>query len=281
MSGALVTLAHRFGARWTGPRQVTFFLPSYEIDYFFRSSSALVVAFDHMLSLDTPPPERRLGWASKFLKRKGISALHVKPRQNCWYRRPDLEEFFRALDESGLAGHFDTVMTYGSSMGGFGALSFARLVGARRCLALNPQVNLGPSVRAWEKRFRAALRQDWTGELCDVSRQIASVQTVAVAYDPYFKMDRQHVELLTNAHLIHLRLPFVAHNIPYLLVAMRTAETVFDACLDGTLSEAGFRRLARRRRQLLRWRNNLLARSEGRPKFVRTIEARAGTLGIA
>lgn len=275
--GPLADLARRFDAVWHNAGSVTFRVPGYAIDYVFRSRRGLVITFDHMQAADVAIPGKRLGWGHAFIAKRGLSALHVKPLTNCWYRRPSIEAFFTAFGDSALPGVFETVMTYGGSMGGFGALSFARLARARRCLALNPQIHLGPSVRDWETRFDIALKQDWTGPLCDVARQIEGVETVAIAYDPWHAPDRRHVELLGDARIVRLRLPFVEHNIPYHLVGMKIAGPVFDACLDGTITEAMFRDLARARRSLPRYREIMLARAGERRGMVRRIEAHTGS----
>ena len=46
------------------------------------------------------------------------------------------------------------VMTYGSSMGGYAALRFARALRADAILALSPQYSIDPAVVPWEDRWR-------------------------------------------------------------------------------------------------------------------------------
>jgi len=246
-------------------------IPGYEVVYCKRSSTALIVTFRFMHSRKSLAEKEHKGWGYEFLKLKDLSALHVIPKGNCWFRRPSLEHFFLELYEAGFFDRFDQVMTYGGSMGGFGALSFSALTKAKRCLALNPQINLGPEVRSWETRFGAALRQDWTSELCNIDQQINSTETVAVIYDPYERQDRLQAELIHDPRVQHLRVPFVGHNMPAHLVGMKIASTVFDQCLNGTIDEYGFAKMVRARRRLKRYKNRLSQKAEGNPQRMEAI----------
>ena len=142
------------------PDGMRFLIDGYALDFHYRTPAALVVAFAARAE-SYPLPGTQPAWGEEFLRKRGVSALHVSPDMSCWYRRPALEVFFTAARDAGLFAAFGTVMTYGGSMGGFGALSFSGLAQAQRCLALNPQIALGPSVRSWERRYPEALAQDW------------------------------------------------------------------------------------------------------------------------
>ena len=248
-----------------GSIEFKFQIPGYEIVYCERSPKALIVTFRFMHSRKSLAEKEHKGWGYEFLKLKDLSALHVIPKGNCWFRRPSLEHLFRELREAGFFDRFDQVMTYGGSMGGFGALSFCALTKAKRCLALNPQINLGPEVRSWETRFGAALRQDWTSELCNIDQQISGTETVAVIYDPYERQDRLHAELIHDPRVQHLHIPFVGHNIPAHLVGMNIASAVFDQCLDGTIDGQDFAKMVRARRRLKRYKNTLSRKAENKP----------------
>lgn len=239
-------------------------LEHYALTYYPRSTQNLVVTFDPRMK-SYPPSETREPWARGFLERYGVSALHVKPDGSSWYRLPDLEAAFRDLAAAGFFAGFDSVMTYGGSMGGFGALAFAGITGADRVLSLNPQVNLGPEVRSWEKRYRDAERLGWDAPICDIGQQLRQVATPVVVYDPYHAPDRKQVELIDAPHLVALHVPFVGHRMPGHLQSMRLLAPLFHQVLTGHLDIMGFCRLARRRRTLWRYKDTLLFKSIGHP----------------
>lgn len=278
MRQCLIYLKKRFPVS-RGRFGISFSVDGYTIDFVDRGDSNLVVAFDFLQGPDAVSRDRK-GWAFDFLAKKKVSSMHIKPDRNCWYRGPRLEHFMREAAACGFFDRFQSVMTYGGSMGGFGALSFAGICRADSCLSMNPQVNLGAGVRSWETRFGAALRQDWTGPLCDIGRQIENTRAVVV-YDPYFALDRRQVEQIDGAFMA-LKVPFVGHNIPVHLVHMKLMEPLFDDVLAGRFDPVRYARPLRLRRTLRRYRNILREKASASPRRLAVIEASLGaaTLGM-
>lgn len=249
MASPLSLLSQKYSSKWDGAQNVSFRLDGYVIKFNFRNVANLVVAFDHM-QFPRPNSDTHPGWGYGFLRANNVSSLHVTPDANCWYRKVSLQSFFKDAANFGLFERFENIMTYGGSMGGFGALSFAGICNANRCLALNPQVHLGPDVRSWEDRFTLALKQDWTDEFCDISKQLQNVETVVVVYDPYYVQDRKQIELLDRVDLIHIRVPFVGHHMPYHLIRMKMAQQIFSDSLSGSIDFAALNLMKRQRRNL-------------------------------
>lgn len=239
-------------------------LPGYTVEVHLRDPSRLVVCFDSRAE-SYDPSQTRPAWAYGFLEKRGLSAVHVKPDQSCWYRQSQVADLLTAARDAGLFAAFDTVMTYGGSMGGFGALSFAATTQATTCLALNPQANLGPDVRAWETRYPEALDQDWTGPLCDLGTTTATTANVICVLDPRYMPDRRQVELINNPHMTRLHIPFVRHRIPAHINALQMLKQLFADSLAGAVDPVWFRTQARRRRTLLRYRNEMLRRTQDHP----------------
>jgi len=262
---ALAILGEKYTVQHDG-RHWQFRLQGYTIEFFLRSSDTLVVTFDPRRK-SYPPSETREAWAAVFLARRGLSGLHVKPDQSCWYLDAGLETFFRDAQAAGLFASFATVMTYGGSMGGFGALAFAAITGAQRVMAMNPQANLGPAVRGWERRYKEAEALDWTSPICDLGLQVAGVETLAVVFDPYDTYDRPQADLIAADHMIRLHIPFVGHRVPAHLLSLRLLAPVFDQTLAGSLDLPAFYRTARQRRMLLRYKRVMLRRTkENKPR---------------
>lgn len=281
MKLAVEALACRYPTANYNDGRISILLDGYTIDVYDRGSARLVIAFDFLQNPESSSRER-LGWASTFLARRNLSAIHVKPDENCWYRKPQLASFLDVAAELGLFSGFTSVMTYGGSMGGFGALSLAAKCRASDCLAMNPQINLGPAVRSWETRFRAALKQDWTDDLCDIGKQIEGVRTTIV-YDHCFDLDCKQVQLVKNGAFTALSIPFVGHNIPSHLQTMKLLGSLFEDCLEGKLNPAAYHVLFRRRRELLRYKNVMLEKARGKVRRTEIIKnaLMKATLGVA
>jgi hypothetical protein len=101
-------------------------LPHYFIDYIAGPLNQLVITFENA---DQPSRPRldalREPWGAAALTRKGYSVLGIKPKAADWYRHPDLHEFFRSTALQTFLRSFKKIYLYGSSMGGYGALTFA------------------------------------------------------------------------------------------------------------------------------------------------------------
>lgn len=263
---------------------LTFLIQDYAIDCYFRNSEACVVAFAPKTKSYRRPVHERPGWGTTFLAKRGVSAIHVKSGEACWYRKPQLEQFFQDACASGLFDRFQKVMTYGGSMGGFGALSFAGLTKSKAVLSINPQVNLGPSVRDWETRFKSAMKQNWDDHLCEIDEQIQNVELPVVVYDRYHFEDRKQVDLVKSDHLVRLNVPFLGHQMPAHLLEMRVLNDLFSQCLAGELDRHSFYAGIRSRRNLLRYRNTLLAKARDNEHRLRVIQhclTESDLLGIA
>lgn len=267
----LKLLEKSFPALWASHDEVSFEVDNYVVDFVFRGEKALVVTFNPMNVDKSQDPSTKPGWGLQFLRRKGGSAIHIKPKINCWYRGPALKSFLTKASELGVFDSFEKVMTYGGSMGGFGAMSYSKICKATICFAINPQAKLGSDVRSWENRFLLADRQNWNDSLCDVSEQLSEVRYVGVAYDPRCTLDRMHVDLINKPGMVYIKIPFVGHNLPAHLQQMNLLEPLFDSMLAENVVLSEYNKLFKRRRELLRYKNELLARAKGRRFLIEII----------
>jgi hypothetical protein len=254
MHSAISILSKKFEMKRLRNKGHMFVVGNYAIEVHSRCRYDLVVTFSpRSPSKWRKPAAKRKAWGAAFIASRGASAIHVKSGRNSWYRGPELKDFFLSARDEGLFAEFSNKMTYGGSMGGFGALSFSGIIGASCCLAYNPQINLGQSVRHWESRFVEASKLDWSDDICDIDEQIASVSLPVVIYDPYYSPDRMQIDLLRSEHVTRLRVPFVGHRMPEHLLNMKMLSWVFDQCRSGNLSVSEFYQRSRARRQLDRY----------------------------
>ena len=247
------------------PGGCRFALDGYDVDVLLRSESDLIVGFAPRNSI-YPAATEAPAWGEGFLKKLGVSAFHVRPKKSCWYLGRDLQGFMRSASSTGLFSTWSNVMTYGGSMGGFAALAYARTVSARRVLSMNPQLNLGPSVRTWEDRFPEALEQDWTSDLTRIEEQVRDVETLVLVYDPYHRQDRRQVDLMTSPHAIRLKIPFVGHMMATHMKDLSVLGPVFRQTLRGEIDVQAFYRQIRGRRHLPRYRSRMTGVARGARK---------------
>jgi hypothetical protein len=211
-------------------------------------------------------------WGQTFLQRRGHTVLGVKRVAADWYRSADLHQVFRALQQAEWFARFDQVVFYGPSMGGYAALAFAACVPGCTVIALNPQSTLAPD-RVWfDQRFAEARAVSWTGDFVDGVDGAATARRVYVCYDPYQIRDRLHADRLPTHNRINLRLPSVGHTTAQALNSLGLLGIVFDEALQGTLDEAGFRRLARARVQLADYHVRMAERGVWMPRRLRYLE---------
>lgn len=231
--------------------------------YFFRhircGSRRLVVTFETAGGKQYRPDPTRDGWGAGLVQRLGADGLFVMPAQVDWYRQPALRDFFAFLRVSGFFRGYGEVVTYGSSMGAYGALAFSGLCGAHRVVAFNPQSSLSPSIVPWEDRFPRSAVQDWNGPLADARHHIPATAEVTLLVDPFNRKDRRHAARIEAAHprTRILRVPFVGHEVMNALRDMGVLSGLTLKLLEGRLEDRSFYAAARARRNLDVYRKHL------------------------
>ncbi len=210
---------------------------------FIKRSRRLVVTFDNMKSRDAPTP--RIPWGFEFLEQKGVSHLGVMMNaRNDWFRHHQLWGLFNRFQRKGFFEAFDDVLFYGSSMGGYGALTFARAAPGARVLAFVPQTSLRVEDVPGETRWRDAMaRGDWDNPAYrDGADGIAQARQVQVFFDPYDVQDRAQVMRLTGPQVELFPVPFTGHKTPRILRHMGLLNKTVTAALEGRLNRADFMR---------------------------------------
>ena len=231
-------------------------LEHYTIDALVRSESQLVVCFDHAGIAESQPSRDRLGWGLGFvLNHTDKSGLFIKPTESNWFRKPGLYKLFEQLEKSGFIGVYDSIITYGGSMGGYAAIAYADALHAEKVLSLNPQATLDAAIVPWETRFPRGMRQDWSSFPQNAAEGCQNASEVVVVFDRLCQKDARHAALLNIPGRVELNVPFVGHGIPYHLRKMGLLERLFDDVASGAFSLSEWHRLIRMRRLLDEYRN--------------------------
>ena len=236
-------------------------LPNHVLSYLPNGGQSLVIAFDNLAA--TREVADRTAWGQKFLLENGHDVLGVQIRRRDWYRCADLIRALCALRDEGFFRRFPRVATFGASMGGFAALSFAALAPGCTAVAFAPQRSLSLHLCPWEKRYRYARTTYWDEALAfgDAAEGLRSAARAYIAFDPRLKEDRKHAAALAGPQVRFLPMPHMGHKLPPALLKMGLLKPLALAALSDTLDPPAFARLMRARRDSTPWRADLLQRA--------------------
>lgn len=197
----------------------------------------------------------RAAFGEEFLRKAGVSAVHVMGAREDWYQYAEMGEAMLAV--RGATAGAKRVMTYGSSMGGYAALRFAEAAGANAVLALSPQYSIDPEKAPFEVRWlQDSQRIRWLPEVDGALRTTAKP---VIVFDPCGD-DLLHVKLIEEAVAIErIMLPHCGHPSTTFLGEVGLLGSLVLQVLEGTLDADGVRREARRRRRTSSIHHMLLA----------------------
>lgn len=188
------------------------------------------------------------GFGTAFLGKYGYPTAQITVASNHWYQTPEMDAALIALSD--LASGHARIVTYGSSMGGYAAILFARLLGAE-AVALSPLFSIEGAVVPWERRYRtdaAAIPAFLYGP------ELMRGAKARILYDPR-SPDRRHVALIdavTDAELFAL--PFSGHPTTTFLLETRVLSSVVRQLIDGRAPTTLDRARAVRHRSPRYWR---------------------------
>lgn len=211
----------------------------------------LVVCFDPFS--DDRRLERR-AWGEDFLLANSIDAAFIVSSENEWYQFEDLPEALGALLP--VAQTYDEVIAYGSSMGGYAAIRYGGMCGAKRAIAISPQFSIDPRVCPWERRwFNHSARISFRWE---DANNAGWVERAHIAYDP-LNDDAKHVALLRQRLPIEeIALPFSGHPAVGFLAETGLLSRFALEAIQGRLDSSALAIAAKgRRRQSAQFLNSL------------------------
>lgn len=231
---------------------------------FVRRSPVLFVTFDNLATVGQYDPPRP--WLDAWVERAGFSILGLIARRKDWYRNPETPRLLADLRERGLFHGFDRIVFCGASMGGYAALTYARLVPGALVLAFSPQTTLSPALVPFETRFRYGRRKwDWSGgDFLDGAEGIAQSPEVWVFHDPFVPEDRAHAMRLSGPAVRHVGCAHFGHRLLRQLKSCGVLDDVLRDIGEGRFDEPAFRRALRARRDVKAWRKELLRNAERR-----------------
>lgn len=185
-------------------------------DTLFRSGNLLVKAArrpgeDCVVTFDSftdDPDLDRPAFGEAAFAQAGTPAIHVVNRRNSWYQEPEWRGMVAAI--AAATAPYRRVLAYGSSMGGYAALRFGKMIGATSALALSPQYSLHPGKADFDTRWAKAVRGNrWQPALAG---PLPADLPATIVYDPAHALDRRHVDLIAREMPVHrIALPYSGH----------------------------------------------------------------------
>jgi hypothetical protein len=167
----------------------------------------LIVTFDHRI-------KGRAGFNaprhSSTFARGGFWQLNIQSRENDWFINAETRALEHALTR--LRGRFARINMMGFSMGGYGALRFARAIGADQVVLISPQFSIARDVVPFERRYQAEAERfcPMTGDLARVA--VPELRGL-ILVDPFHAVDMKHVAKIRRLfpRLDLARLGFAGH----------------------------------------------------------------------
>lgn len=169
-------------------------------------SGILVISFTPLL----PKPFKRLeGFGQGAIARMGFDGLYFVAKHNHWWQ---VEGMAAALSAAQAARRgYSRAITYGTSMGAYGALAFSGALEADGVFALSPQLSIDAEEVPFEKRWRSHAGR-LTFKRAQLNEGVIKTGEIDIVYDP-MNDDGKHAALL-QAPARHIRIPLVGHGTP-------------------------------------------------------------------
>ena len=239
---------------------------------FIPRGRVLVVTFDN-LDLAMGKREDRRPWGFSFIEKQGWSMLGVMANGWTWYRDPWVSDQFDDLAASGFFAGFDRVVFYGASMGGYAACAFSGAAPGADVVAISPQSTVDKALVPWETRYKTVWGADFSGKYGDAALVSGAARRVTLLYDPFEPLDAGHANRFTLPNTLKLRANLMGHRLGSSLLQMGILTPIILEALGGTLTEAGFYRLLRARRDFPRYQRELFHRlvARGHPGLARRL----------
>ncbi len=174
-------------------------------------------------------------WCQTLVVKESISTIGFVAKRAHWY----LADSMRAAIDAAKRTRRGQVITYGSSMGAYGALKWAERLGATGVVAIAPQYSIDPNLAPFDHRYTDRFDPRWHSNMALDAADCAS--RALIIYDPTDAPDAAHADLicqkLPNARRVPIKGP--GHRMAYALAGTRTAKQLFTAARTGDVRSLG------------------------------------------
>jgi tetratricopeptide (TPR) repeat protein len=185
-------------------------------------------------------------WGQTLADRGDLTAIGVMARRPTWFPLDDMEKAAEPIRH--CFEHFQHVVSYGSSMGAYGALKFAKLLRVTHAVSFAPQWSIDPvDVGDWDRRFINAFNSKIHTRVAIESSDLPSYSVLL--YDPFMAQDRINAErILSLSSKIDPVYCYLTDHFPVTLFkGTANITALFQYVLDGKIDT--IRRVAQENRR--------------------------------
>lgn len=188
------------------------------------------------------------GFGEAFFHKRRLSAVHFISNWNHWWQTGEVEEAVTRLRAAGILDHRRHLRLYGSSMGGYAALSRSALFRPTEILAISPQYSIDGNVVPFEKRWRRYARAV-TFSHDDMDRGLDRKARIFYVVDPHFRADAKHLRMLERHRPVDVvSISLAEHNTVRALEELGLGSRLVTEISRGEFSPDALRRDYRARR---------------------------------
>lgn len=182
------------------------------------------------------------GFGEAFFLKRRLSAVHFISNWNHWWQTAEVEAAVAQLRAAGILDNRRHLRLYGSSMGGYAALSRSALFQPTEILAISPQYSIDAAVVPFEKRWRRYARAV-TFSHDDMARGLDRRARILYVVDPLFRADAQHLQLLQRLRPVEVvAISLAEHNTVRALEELGLGTRLVAEVAGGAFSPAALRR---------------------------------------
>lgn len=232
-------------------------------------AEACVFTFDNAGSVG--PFEGRDGWGFRIFQSRNLSVVSVMALHATWYREDEFLNVLELLQGSELLQRFARRISYGGSMGGFAAGAFAKALGIRQAILLNPITTHCPKLAPWETRYPLQKQDTWSEGIRCAVEGVKECEEVFVVVDNLFKLDFLHADRFRQGGISTtlLRFPGVGHGIPIHLMQIDLLKDLVVSIVENRFDRLNYARALRRRRHYARYWEWMLSEENSHLNAVR------------
>ena len=228
---------------------------------FVDEGTTLIVTFEEAGEVRARLPGR-VPEGLALARPRGWSWLGIIAQGPTWWRDPAVWRYVDRLVDDAFFEDFDRVLFLGAGMGGYAAAAYSVAAPGAAVLLAAPQATLAPGLAAWDGRFRAARRRDFSTRYAFAPDMTEGAGRVHLIFDPAEREDAMHAALFHRPWCTLLPARRIGAAPWTALRAMGLTGLLAEAAMEGRLDPATFARAWRTRRVFGPYLRRMLALSE-------------------
>jgi tetratricopeptide (TPR) repeat protein len=177
-----------------------------------RRTRTLVVTFSSRGARAASGGHRAEGFGERLFDSQDVAFACFINKGNHWWQTLEAPRAIEVLRDR-IADHgYERIITYGASMGAYGALIFSKQLGATDVLAFSPQYSISGE--------ELPIQPDWRDDMRNIpvlfeplGQGLSETASITVAFDPLTQLDLLHVRALEKVRPVRrLVVPFSGHS---------------------------------------------------------------------